>query len=178
MNYDALMDAAKAAGFTCAAPLSVRTIRLYDEVRDMCSANTCGQYGKNWCCPPHCGSLEACREKLSGYEHGLLVQTVGQMEDCFDAEGIQQTERAHKAHFLALYGQLEKAFPRLLPLSAGCCTRCETCTCPDAPCRFPDKKFSSMEAFGMLVQEVCKANHLSYYYGKNTIAYTSCFLLR
>ena len=37
---------------------------------------------------------------------------------------------------------------------------------------------SSMEALGMLVVEICKANGLPYFYGENTIAYTSCFLLR
>ena len=36
---------------------------------------------------------------------------------------------------------------------------------------------SSMEAFGMLVLEVCKANGLSYYYGSDKMAYTGCFLL-
>lgn len=177
MNYQALIDAAKAAGFTSAGPLDVRTIRLYDEVRAMCSANACGQYARNWSCPPHCGSIQACREKIAGYKHGLLVQTVGEMEDCFDAEAIQQTERAHKAHFLALCDVLVALFPKLLPLSAGCCTRCDICSCPDAPCRFPEKKLSSMEAYGMMVQEVCKANNLAYYYGTNTIAFTSCFLL-
>ena len=54
----------------------------------------------------------------------------------------------------------------------------QTCTCPDAPCRFPDQAFSSMEAYGMLVMQVCQANHLDYYYGPGKIAYTSCYLLK
>ena len=31
---------------------------------------------------------------------------------------------------------------------------------------------------GILVVEGCKANGLPYFYGENTIAYTSCFLLK
>ena len=46
----------------------------------------------------------------------------------------------------------------------------------DALCRFPEKMVSSMESYGIVVAEVCKANDLPYYYGKNTIAYTSCVL--
>ena len=65
----------------------------------------------------------------------------------------------------------------MLPIGAGCCTKCKVCTYPDAPCRFPDQAFSSMEAYGMLVTQVCKANGLEYYYGPCTIAYTSCYLL-
>ena len=65
-----------------------------------------------------------------------------------------------------------------LAAGAGCCTVCKECTYPDAPCRFPEQKMSSMEALGMLVLEVCKANDMRYFYGENTIAYTSCFLFR
>ena len=65
----------------------------------------------------------------------------------------------------------------VLALGAGCCTQCGECTYPHAPCRFPEKMISSMEAFGILVLEVCQANGLPYYYGSDKIAYTSCFLL-
>ena len=65
----------------------------------------------------------------------------------------------------------------MLALGAGCCTQCAVCSYPDSPCRFPEKMVSSMEAYGMLVLEVCQKNGMAYYYGPNTIAYTSCFLL-
>ena len=67
--------------------------------------------------------------------------------------------------------------PDLLAIGAGACTKCKECTYPDAPCRFPKEAFASMEAYGMLVVQVCKDNHMKYYYGPETIAYTSCFLL-
>uniref|UniRef100_UPI0040573B31 DUF2284 domain-containing protein n=1 Tax=Acetatifactor sp. TaxID=1872090 RepID=UPI0040573B31 len=51
------------------------------------------------------------------------------------------------------------------------------CTYPNSPCRFPEKMISSMEAYGMLVAEVCKANDMKYYYGPNMIAFSSCFLV-
>ena len=86
-------------------------------------------------------------------------------------------EQQHKQHFDAMHEMLQPLYPKLLPLGAGCCTRCKDCTYPAAPCRFPEKMVSSMEAYGMLVLEVCKANGLSYYYGPDTMTYTSCFLL-
>jgi hypothetical protein len=36
---------------------------------------------------------------------------------------------------------------------------------------------TSMEAYGMVVNEICKANGLAYNYGPERMAYTSCFLL-
>ncbi len=165
------------AGFTHAAPLDPATIRLQDEVRAMCASNHCGAYNHNWSCPPACGELDALRKTVARYRAGLLVQTVGALEDEFDGEGMMETEAAHKRHFSALHEQLLVRWPGLLALGAGTCRRCATCTYPDAPCRFPEKRVSSMEAYGMLVMEVCKANGLTYYYGPQSIAYTSCFLL-
>ena len=90
---------------------------------------------------------------------------------------MMEAETLHKKHFKTLFQKLKQDYPGLLALDAGCCSQCQTCTCPDAPCRFPERKISSMEAYGMLVLEVCKKNNLGYYYGPGTMTYTGCFLL-
>ncbi|WP_347565023.1 DUF2284 domain-containing protein [Lactonifactor sp. BIOML-A7] len=177
IDFETLDARGKNAGFTHTGPLDCHTIRLLPEVREMCAANKCHQYNKNWTCPPGCGSLEECEGKVRKYQKGLIVQTVGELEDNMDGEGMMETEARHKEAFLRLMEDLKKDYPDLLAIGAGCCTRCKTCTYPDAPCRFPDKKVSSMEAYGMLVSQICKDNSLPYYYGDCTIAYTSCFLL-
>ena len=176
-DMEVLLRLAGEMGFTHAAPLDPATIELRDEVRAMCAGNSCGQYEKRWSCPPGCGTLEECAGRIAGYRAGLLVQTVGELEDSMDVETMMDTEANHKKQFQALYAALRKTHPDVLALGAGCCTQCATCTFPDAPCRLPDRMVSSMEAYGMLVSEVCMRNDLKYYYGPNTICYTSCFLL-
>lgn len=177
MNYEELARLAKAAGFTAWAPLDVSTLVVKPEVRDMCAANTCGVYNRVWSCPPGCGELEACAARLKQYGGGILVQTTGDIEDSFDFEGIMEVEANHKAHFTEMYAELRRTGADVLALGAGCCRQCKTCTYPDAPCRFPDRMVSSMEAYGLVVLEVCKANGLQYFYGSETMTYTSCFLL-
>ena len=172
MEYEMIATLAKEAGFTYAAPLNPQTIELKEEVRQMCES--CGRYGKCWSCPPGCGTLEECRQRVRLHQRGILVQTVGELEDEFDGEAMMETQQLHKEHFAELCALLKDA--DALKLGAGCCTVCKTCAYPDAPCRFPEKMVSSMESYGIVVAEVCKANDLPYYYGKNTIAYTSCVL--
>ncbi len=172
-----ITELAKAQGFSQAALLDCRTIELKPEVRQMCEANTCHMYGKCWSCPPGCGSLETCREKIAGYRYGVLVQTTGQLEDDLDGETMMETEALHKEHFYAFERFLRKQYPDMLAIGAGCCTKCAKCTYPDEPCRFPKEAFSSMEAYGMVVTQICQANGLAYYYGPCTITYTSCYLL-
>ena len=170
-----LMQLAKSAGFSHVGSLDTATLELKEEVRQMCAA--CGQYGKRWSCPPGCGSLEELRIKVSGYKAGILVQTTGQLEDAFDGEAMMETEALHKENFACLHKMLRETYPGLLALGAGCCTICRTCAYPDEPCRIPEQMVSSMEAYGLVVTEVCRANGLAYNYGENTITYTSCFLL-
>ena len=177
LNMEQLEALAREAGFTNIAPLDAGTIELKDEVRAMCGANTCGAYGKNWSCPPACGELDELRQQVARYHSGILVQTVGEVEDSMDFEGMMEAEAAHKEHFYAMHEKLLETWPKLLALGAGTCRLCKECTYPDAPCRFPDKRVSSMEAYGMVVLETCKANGLGYYYGPQSMAYTSCFLL-
>lgn len=177
MDYAELEKASGEIGFTHIAPLDPSTIVLKEEVRKMCEANTCGRYNKCWSCPPGCGSLEEFAEQIKEYQHGILVQTVGEIEDSMDFEAMMDAEALHKRHFLQMNEFLRGKYPKTLAIGTGSCTQCKECTYPDAPCRFPDRRVSSMEAYGMLVLEVCKDNHLGYYYGPNTIAYTGCFLV-
>ena len=178
MNYEQLSALAREAGFSAWADLDVSTIELKPEVRDMCAVNSCGQYGKRWSCPPGCGTLEECAQRLKDFDRGILVQTYGDIEDGFDFEAMMEIEADHKEHFLEMYDALRGSGAQILAIGAGCCTQCAKCTYPDEPCRFPEKMISSMEAYGMLVLEVCKANGLTYYYGPDKMAYTSCFLVK
>lgn len=165
------------AGFTHAVPLDPKTVHLKPEVRQMCASNRCGQYGRRWSCPPACGSLASGAKRIAAYRQGILVQTVGTLEDELDGEGMMAAQALHKEQFAQLHVILKHQFPHLLALGAGCCTVCKNCTYPDAPCRYPEKQLTSMEAYGIEVTQVCRENSLSYYYGPLTITYTGCFLL-
>ena len=168
---------AKGAGFTEVGILDASTLVLRQEVRDMCNADKCRMFNHNWACPPACGTLDECQERISGYRWGILVQSVGQLEDSMDIETMMDTEHDHKEHFKEAIGLLREHYPRLMPLGTGTCTICKKCSYPDAPCRFPERRISSMEAYGLVVSDTCTANGMKYYYGPNTIAYTACYLL-
>lgn len=179
MEYDveALIREALAEGFSNAGLLNVRALVFMPEVREMCSADRCSMYGKNWKCPPACGSIEDAAREASRYSFGLLVQTTGRMEDDFDYETIEETGKKHKAGFESLIGKVRKRHGDVLPMGAGTCTICKVCAYPDAPCRFPDRAISSMEAYGLWVSKVCELSGIPYNYGKHTLTYTSCYLL-
>jgi predicted metal-binding protein len=180
MRYDAeaLIKEAIASGFSQAGELNVAALVFMPEVRDMCSVDRCNHYGKNWRCPPACGSIEDAAEQAAQYSFGILVQTIGKMRDDFDYETIEATSGKHKNDFSHLIGDLRKRHDDILPMGAGTCTLCEACTYPDAPCRHPDESYPSMEAYGLWVSKVCELSGVPYNNGPQTITFTSCYLLK
>lgn len=164
-------------GFSHYGALNCAELRFLPEVRDMCAAGRCQMYGKSWSCPPHCGTLEEIAAKAKKYSRGILLQCTGSMEDDFDVECMMDTEGELKEKFKALVERVRGVYPDCYPMAAGTCTVCKTCTCPDAPCRFPEKAIPSMEASGLVVSEICEKSGLPYYYGPLTITYTCCILI-
>ena len=114
---------------------------------------------------------------LTKYKTGIIVQSVQELEDSFDFEGLAELGERHKTNFQTLMKKLRELYPDMLPLGTGGCSTCKECTYPDAPCRFPDRLSYSMEGFGLFVSQVCKDNGLEYNHGPNTMTYSACFLL-
>lgn len=166
---------ARELGFDAVSPLNPGTLTAREDVRDMCAADKCGAYGKNWTCPPACGTVEQCQARMRQFEHGLLLQSIGHMTKAIDSRCYRETERRHNTNFRAFAQALRKEYPGALCLGAGGCRVCKQCAYPDA-CRFPEQALSSMEGYGLFVTQVCRDAGVSYYYGEKTIAYTACVL--
>lgn len=166
---------AEECGFTHAGEMNLQKLAFLPQVRQMCAADKCSRYGNSWSCPPACGELSEIGEKARGYRHGIIVQSTGKLEDDFDVETMQETERLQKERFFAFVEQMRKKEPSCLPMAAGSCTVCESCAYPE-PCRFPDKMIPSMEAYGIFVSKLCEDSGIGYYYGPQTITFTSCVL--
>ena len=163
-------------GFSAAVPVDVATLIPREDVREMCAADKCRAYGKNWTCPPHCGTLEECAEKIRRCSRGILVQTVGKLEKAIDTKGYRRAEQQHLEQFHRLCGQIRQVYPQALCLGAGGCRVCPECAYPE-PCRFPEKAMSSMEGYGLFVTQVCRDAGVPYHYGERTVAFTACILM-
>lgn len=173
--YEELFEIAKEAGFTGYTDMDVSTIELRDEVRAACAEGKCGAYGNNWTCPPACGDLDTCRARVAKFTHGIILQTTGELEDALDYESMTDIGKAHRENFANFMKAVSGKYPSSLGLGAGGCRICEKCNYPE-PCRFPQLAYSSMEGYGMVVSDVCRANNIKYYYGENTLTYVACFL--
>lgn len=166
---------AKELGFDTVASFDPVILEARNDVREMCNSDKCMIYGKNWGCPPYCGTVEECQQKMRAYSHGVLLQTVGHMSKAIDSRCYRETERRHLEHFYTMADMVKKKYPHALCLGAGGCRVCKKCAFPE-PCRFPEKTMSSMEGYGLFVTQVCRDVGIPYYYGERTITYSACIL--
>jgi len=178
IDFEKLAELAKQCGFTHIAPLNISKLEFMPEVREMCNPDQCKNYNTSWACPPACAPLEQLREKVNTYNYGLLVQTVSEIADNYDWEGMMAAAELQKKNFALLRKALKEKFSDVFAMGSGRCTLCETCTYPTDPCRKPNEIETSMEACGLFVSKVCRDNGLDYNYGTDNIAYTSCFFIK
>lgn len=179
MTKERAIELAEKAGFQHYGIFDASKLRFLPEVREMCAADKCHLYDRCWSCPPACGTIEDSRRKAAEFSWGIVLQSTGDMEDDFDVEvmmGTEDLEKSRLTSFVELI--INDGESEYLPMGAGGCHICNKCTYPDAPCRFPDKMITSMEAYGLVVSEVCELADTKYYYGPLTITYTSCVLFK
>ena len=101
-------------GFTNAGQLNLKALVFMPEVRQMCSADKCHAYGRNWRCPPACGTLEESAALAAQYSFGMIVQTVGQMEDEYDYETIERAGKEHADCFIKMMRKIKAMYPDVL----------------------------------------------------------------
>lgn len=163
-------------GFYETGTVDIASLQYYPEIRRICEGNTCRGYGASWACPPAVGTLEECKQRVEQYSNMLLFTGRFEIEDSFDFEGMTDS----MFRFKKMVEQLDRAIEGVLNpyqlLSNEGCGRCENCTWPDAPCRFPDRLYHSIEGYGFQVSQLAEQAGVRYNNGQNTITYFGALL--
>ncbi|MCQ2399367.1 MAG: DUF2284 domain-containing protein [Clostridia bacterium] len=139
--------------------------------RDICATNSCGKYGRCWTCPPDAGDIDELMASIKNFKHVLVYQTVGELEDSFDIEGMQECGKKHNHLVISM----KKEFSGLkdaLHLGAGSCLVCEKCAkLTNEPCRHPDLAIKSLESYGIYVSRLAASAGMKYINGQDTVTY-------
>ena len=113
-----------------------------------------------------------------GNKYSLVYQTVTELENSFDFEGMIEA----KKKTYPITQKLRRVFAdmgvsKALHLGAGGCGVCQMCakqTCE--PCRFPELAMPSLEAYGINVSSLARAADMKYINGQNTVTYFGAVL--
>ncbi len=175
-----LIALAKSVGFTNAELIDASNIVCDRKFREQCAVNACGVYGKCWMCPPDIGDIDELIEKVRSYPRGLLYQSIFELEDSFDFEGMVEGGRTQSQRSRELNRLLKEAgYTNYLHLSKGGCGNCSPCAkVKGEPCPFPEDALSSLEGYGINVSATAKNTSMKYINGVNTVTYFGIVLFR
>ncbi len=164
-------------GASNCAVIDVADIVFDADLRKNCEMNYCGEFGRTWVCPPHCGDIEECIQKAQGYDKALVIQTICPLEDSYDFESMEAAaENFHKI-FAWVAGKAKAEDPDVLCLSAGGCHLCKKCAvADDMPCRNPEEAYPSLESHGIYVSDLAARAGMNYINGKDTVTYFGAVL--
>ncbi len=178
MNHQNLIDKALELGAAKATVINVEDIVLSATFFDVCKSNYCGNYDKCWMCPPCTGDINILMDKVKSYTHALWYQTISEIEDSFDIEGMGEGQKYHTTTSRKIGKAVLPNLPEdSIHLICGGCGYCEVCAKrEDKPCPFPEEALPSLESYGVDVYNTTKNTDLKYINGQNTVTYFSMIL--
>jgi len=154
------------------AVIPTSAIPFCPELIQACEQNVCGNYNRSWSCPPAIGSPEAQKKIITSFSSAFIFTTMSTLDDSFDYEGMMRAKDSHNALTVEMRAHFGKTHP---VYGAGACTVCKPCAYP-APCRFPEKALSSLEAAAINVSALSRAAGIRYNNGENTVTFFSMIL--
>lgn len=152
----------KRVSFVGEYSMSDINLSITDEIRSYCEQNLCGQYGKNWACPPYVPSVDICRGIVGRYQNMILFRTTFPRKDVFDLMEMYSAAKEHQRLTSKVRGEFSSIFEgKFLILGAGGCGNCEKCSCPDGSCVDPKRKINSIESYAIDLDSFLLENNIS-----------------
>jgi predicted metal-binding protein len=147
-------------------------------IREFCFENKCGNYGNNYMCPPHIGSLFEIQNRLKKFRKGALLQHSSPLDVANDIAGLRQTKLDFHNRILQLESYLMKqGLNDVWGMIGGNCALCEFCKARTAePCPYPAKARTSLGSIGIDVMRLLNRLGLDNRFRPDRITWTGCIL--
>lgn len=152
-------------------------IPFSEKVRYICQTE-CPRYGKSWACPPAVGSVEECRKRCLSYDGGFIFTTVSEGADLENMDAVLSLRSGHERITRQTAEIFRDYFAQVQAFSTESCAICDSCTCPDSPCRHPEYMLPSVEGQGILVTELAEKQGITFLNGSDVVTWFSLILYR
>lgn len=178
MTEQEILRIAEEAGIDNSAFMDAKDLVFEFDFRKFCEMNQCGNYGKNYGCPPDCGTPAEMKDKAMKYSRALVLQTVQPVDDITDAGETGPLKKKHNAKIRAFIDELSKSGIKGLAIMAGPCSACSPCAkVSGEPCRFPEKRTSCLSAYGINVAKLCETCGMSWDFGAHKVGFFGILMM-
>lgn len=173
-----MLNLARQLGIDACVELDARLLVPEWRIRELCVQNKCGNYGSNYMCPPHIGSLKEIKARLEKFHRAVLIQYSQPADTKNDIAGVTRIKLDLHNKILTLEDQFRsQGIKEVWGLIGGSCALCEVCKARDAsPCSYPDRARTSLESLGVDVVALLDRSGLDSQFHPDKVTWTGCVL--
>lgn len=178
-GYEELQNYIHKQPFLSSKPINIDTLKFDPKIKALCKENKCGQYGKNYMCPPYIEDSSTFKHRLGNYEKAIIIVLKKQIQDSNDHEEFYKHADVLHDKMLGIERKAKNCgYINALALIGGHCRLCQPCKAYHAsPCPFPKKARTSMEAVGIHVIDSCKAIGLDINFRKDQVIWIGLLMI-
>lgn len=175
---ETLLELAGKAGFESAV-LDVKELVFAPEYRKFCEDNVCGNYGKNYSCPPVCGTPGEMEERTRPFERALVLRSTHRDVNALDPVLASSLKKEHNRKTRELVKEVirQTGLSPYLAIAAGPCSLCATCLIQKGePCLRPKERMSCLSAYCIDISKTAEKCGMKLSWDLTQISYFSMLL--
>lgn len=150
------IDAILNFGFDAVCDIHSKSLVFNSELRKLCKKNVCGNYCRNYACPPICGTPEEMENITVKYDNVMVLQKKVPIVTNLDLDKIQEDVRNC---MYEVVDYLNKENFNGIASAPGPCRLCKECgAVKGTQCKHPDKIMSCISAYcidAKAMAEIC-----------------------
>lgn len=179
MDERIIKDIAQEAGFVKAAVIPTDELVFVHEFRRYCEQNACGNYGKNYGCPPYSGTPVEMENRVLKYSQAIVFQSRTRVNDIFDDKETKKIKKEHTQMTLKAMSSLESAGLQMdgFPVMCGPCNYCEECMMEkEKPCINDEMSFSCLSAYCIDAQRMAERCNMEIQWDGGIVSFFSIYV--
>ena len=181
MNEKSIEKRAEELGFQKMKFMKTKDLKFVPEFRKFCEQNDCGNYGKNYACPPACGTPEEMEEKVRKYENSLVFQSRTPVKDIFDDEETKAIKKIHTKKTLQAVEALKKEGLQEggTFIMCGPCNFCDICKMAEGEaCVKENMRFSCLSAYCIDAMKMAEHCQMDMEWNGSVVSFFSLYLFK
>ncbi len=149
---DKLLDCIKTKNVELKGIIKPSDLVIDEKVIKYCKENKCGQYGRNFMCPPNNIGLNIFKKSLEDYSYCIILLYEQEISKSKDKEEFYRAADALNHILLDIEKEFKsQGYNKTMALFAGNCRNCKPCKINEGykKCPYPEKSRPSSESLGV-----------------------------
>ena len=179
LDKNRIYEIAAEAGFEDVALIRTEDLQFVPEFRVLCEENDCGNYGRNYGCPPACGTPEEMESKVMQYRQAIVFQSKTPVADVMDPSETKPVKKRHILHTRKAMKKMAEEGMKMdgFAIMCGPCNFCAVCAMEEnKPCPHEDMRTSCLSAYCINATELAKHCNMEMEWGGNTASFFSLYV--